>query len=907
MLSLCAALCLSMPLLRHCLFQPTPCHMPPAIIKSDSDTREYRYIVLDNGLCAMLVHDKDTDISSASLSVGSGSRDDGDIPGLAHFLEHLLFMGTEKYPGENDYSQFLAEHGGSSNAYTCYEHTNYYFDVTKSHLFEALDRFAQFFIAPLLLDGSIERERLAVDSEYKMYLKNDYWRLSQVVKHVSDKEHPFNAFSVGTKETLDVPIERVRQFYEENYSADRMCLVVYGREDVFRLEEIVRALFTSVPRKDIRGRKLGPPCLPANRGLFYKALEKTTEMQFLFEVPCQNYRRDPVAYIAHVLASKYEQSVFSILKKRLLITDVWFCLQEKTHEFSHYAFVLRLTPKGRENIAKIVETVFKGIKTIFHAKVIPETVSEVSMLFEHRFRHTQKTAPDDYVSALAENMHYVCPEDILRADCVFDGITDDELEAVAGFFLREKTLVTCILPELSKPSSREPWFGSEFYLEGLQTEEAAREDICPADEEIKHPPKNMFLSTQKPLSSPESLENIPRLISNGNTAVWHAQQTTSRLDVFVLFSAQLYTSPRMELAARILLRIIESMLRGHASSGHDALLDCEIEITPMGASFLFSGLEQKLILFIEKTFTILDGGLPEDAFLISKQEISEELLSFDEKSPYKHISSAIRQSLLAFSFSEDELKQVLPAVSSADVSLLWNTIRKKPAKPEILFNGNISKERAMEASHMLGAFVKEKTPACVEPRNLFFEEHQTINFKSLNDTNSATAVIIKAAALSDQNAVALSYLLNDIINEEFFDQLRTKEQLGYICQAPIKNISAVLYQCFIVQSEKPCVFLHERIKAFISEMGDIVDALDKVQFNDFVEARKMLFKKKADNLEEYTAEYSKRIKDRDFCFQWREKAFQALAEVTREDLAVFCSKIKNAPFLAIYVNGRLQG
>lgn len=71
----------------------------------------------------------------------AGSLSDPEnISGLAHFCEHMLFLGTEKYPKENEYSQFLSEHAGSSNAFTSGEHTNYYFDVSHEHLQGALDR-----------------------------------------------------------------------------------------------------------------------------------------------------------------------------------------------------------------------------------------------------------------------------------------------------------------------------------------------------------------------------------------------------------------------------------------------------------------------------------------------------------------------------------------------------------------------------------------------------------------------------------------------------------------------------------------------------------------------------------------------------------------------------------------------
>lgn len=82
------------------------------------------------------------------LSCPSGSLSDPEnISGLAHFCEHMLFLGTEKYPKENEYSQFLSEHAGSSNAFTSGEHTNYYFDVSHEHLQGALDRWHFFYCA----------------------------------------------------------------------------------------------------------------------------------------------------------------------------------------------------------------------------------------------------------------------------------------------------------------------------------------------------------------------------------------------------------------------------------------------------------------------------------------------------------------------------------------------------------------------------------------------------------------------------------------------------------------------------------------------------------------------------------------------------------------------------------------
>ena len=86
------------------------------------DVRDYEHITLANGLRCLLVSDPGSEKSSAAMDVRVGHFSDPDeLPGLAHFCEHMLFLGTEKYPNENEYSSYLNNHGGSSNAYTACE------------------------------------------------------------------------------------------------------------------------------------------------------------------------------------------------------------------------------------------------------------------------------------------------------------------------------------------------------------------------------------------------------------------------------------------------------------------------------------------------------------------------------------------------------------------------------------------------------------------------------------------------------------------------------------------------------------------------------------------------------------------------------------------------------------------
>ncbi|GAV77761.1 Peptidase_M16 domain-containing protein, partial [Cephalotus follicularis] len=159
------------------------------IVKPRTDKREYRRIVLTNSLAILLISDPDTDKCAASMDVSVGSFSDPvGLEGLAHFLEHMLFYASEKYPLEDTYSKYIIEHGGSTNAFTASDHTNYYFDVNTDSFEEALDRFAQFFIKPLMSADATTREIKAVDSENQKNLLSDAWRMNQGLVSQSGSE-----------------------------------------------------------------------------------------------------------------------------------------------------------------------------------------------------------------------------------------------------------------------------------------------------------------------------------------------------------------------------------------------------------------------------------------------------------------------------------------------------------------------------------------------------------------------------------------------------------------------------------------------------------------------------------------------------------------------------------------------
>ncbi|CAF4281384.1 unnamed protein product, partial [Adineta steineri] len=231
------------------------------IKKSDSDSWNYRGLELSNEMLVVLISHPNIDKAAAALDVSVGSlADPRDVPGIAHFLEHMLFMGSSKYPGEDEYSKLIKGNGGYFNAFTSGDHTNYYFDINPSLLPEALDIFAQFFISPLFSASSIDREIQAVNSEYEGNLSDDGWRVYQLEKSTSDPQHPYSGFAIGNLESLrTTPKQRgidIRQvlldFHKAQYSSNRMSLTVLGNQSLDELQSLVMKSFNDVPNKKLK-------------------------------------------------------------------------------------------------------------------------------------------------------------------------------------------------------------------------------------------------------------------------------------------------------------------------------------------------------------------------------------------------------------------------------------------------------------------------------------------------------------------------------------------------------------------------------------------------------------------------------------------------------------------------------
>jgi nardilysin len=191
-------------------------------------------------------------LAACSIAFNVGYfADSVECDGLSHFLEHMVFMGSEKYPGENYFGEWLNEHWGSDNASTDSENTIFYFECNPKNLREALDIFSGFFLNPLVKLDSVEREVTAVESEFERVINNDTVRAELLLSSLAREGHPFTKFGWGNRASLtqSAPYKEGRmrdvllEHWRKHYHAKRMSIAIVGAEELDVLEGWIDDIF----------------------------------------------------------------------------------------------------------------------------------------------------------------------------------------------------------------------------------------------------------------------------------------------------------------------------------------------------------------------------------------------------------------------------------------------------------------------------------------------------------------------------------------------------------------------------------------------------------------------------------------------------------------------------------------
>ena len=294
--------------------------------------------------------------------------------GTAHFLEHMLFMGTQKYKDVDAYMNFVATHGGGTNAYTTSDHTCYFFDI-HNELEEAVDRFAQFFINPLLLGEYVEKEKRQVHSEHEKNLMSDPRRVARVQSVVfSRKDHPSNKFATGNLESLKACDRKVlRKFFNEHYCPSRMHLCILSMDPLDDAVALAHK-FAAIPRRSLSSsahtlqlavdRPIGAQ--KSARILLVQSLKdiRTLEISFILKSFRRDVRSKPDELAAIIIGDEGDGSLLQYLMSKQLAMELSVGNHRECSDYQWLSIVVHLTPSGLEAWREVVAACFSYLQVL---------------------------------------------------------------------------------------------------------------------------------------------------------------------------------------------------------------------------------------------------------------------------------------------------------------------------------------------------------------------------------------------------------------------------------------------------------------------------------------------------------------------------------------------------------------
>ncbi|CAI9736365.1 insulin-degrading enzyme-like [Octopus vulgaris] len=830
-------------------------------IKSEGDKRKYRGLEVSNGMKILLISDPETDKSAAAIDVHIGDMcDPKDLPGLAHFCEHMLFLGTTKYPQENEYSKFVTNHGGTYNASTSPEHTNFHFEVNPPGLQGALDRFAQFFISPLFTPSATEREVNAVNSEHNKNIQDDNWRLQQLERTVSDPSHDYCRFGTGNKDTLETKAkdrgvdtrDELLRFHEKYYSSNIMTLAVLGKESLDELTAMVLPLFDKVVNKNVEipvWNEHPCGCEQVKTRVITVPVKDLRNLAIVWPIPDIQayYKSNPGFYLAHLLGHEGRNSLHAELKAKGWVNTLYVYIKSRVHGFMFFTLAVDLTEDGMDHVNDIVTLTFQYLNMLRKEGPQEWIFKEFQSLSNMTFRFKDKENPRNYVVHLTDNLQTFEMTDVLCGEDIWREYRPDLINEILALLIPETVRIFVIAKSFDgKTDQKEHYYGTDYKVEKIEESVLETWRNCETHENLQLPIPNEFIPTNFEIFKREKDSSpLPEIIKDSTMSrLWFKQD-----DKFLLPKAYLSFEFRSLLAnvdpvhtnmTVLFLSAFRDALNEYTYHAEIAGLFYSLDITSYGLGLYVQGYNDKQSVLLKKIMEkFLNFTVDPKRFAILKESYSRTLSNFAAEQPHQHTMYYLTILMTEQMWTKTQLLEAVEDITCDDLQAFIPLLLSKMYIEGLVY-GNTSQEKALDLLNMIEDMLLEKS---VKPlphsQQRFYREHQLLDgdhylYKVTQDvwSSSAVGIYLQTGVQSTQSNMILE-LFCQVIKEFCFTVLRTQEQLGYLVHSGIRRSRGVQGMLLMVQTDHSADHAEGRMEAFLHSVKNYLDNLteDDVSVN----------------------------------------------------------------------------
>lgn len=881
------------------------------VIKGAADRCTYQSFCMGNGMRVLLMYDPQALSRVSVMQIDAGAEYDKN-PGTAHFLEHMLFMGTEKYPREDEYKDFVGLCGGSSNAFTEINKTLYYFAIPAStredKFLHALHMFAQFFICPLFKAECINREIEAVNSEFLGQNEMDGMHLRCIEAAHANPGHPHSHFLMGNRETLakDNMRDEIIEFYNSYYCPQNMIFTLYSSRPIEQMAYWAMGCFGAMPARiplgvqGLRNRGIRPYLPNAfSKVIWVRSTNNARQLtiKYILSEQCLDLRAKPHRYVMCILSYNGDGSLFSALLAKNLITDLSVMFSpEPTYGYGILAVVVALTEEGLSNCRDVVAQITGYIQQLGKIPVVERFIEEDKTIQQSKFDaycYTTHTTVSNVMEVTDGFRNYGLKRMLSNRFL----IEEVDTACVAKFLceeFRDNFFVTILDPHLAGALITERWTGAEYTVSDLDRVSSTQ---CAT---IVFPQANKFVLTglgSGAAGKKHAMGNLRLLFNNVHgTKLWHRvgrSYSIPRTTYTLVFKTDyMLESTRNRVLADVFCRAMTYVLSRELYSalrvGYSAHVGA---ITgPVGAIIVrLGGFDEKIASFVlDAMGTIQNTVVDESTLEMARRTCTREIMQW-ESLPHGQRVSAHREYCLSNRHTtlSERLKWV-DHVTSEDIGQCAQNLFRG-TYPETFVYGNISSEETetihREVVGMLGTrHAGDSTFGFVDSHVRLAHGTTTLFHRPVPGTTSSLYFCIQVAEFSQKREQVLMMLFNEMTKTRFVLELRMKEQLGYTVQQSFVKCDAAYLMTYFVQSSEPARLAYTKIVEFIeTKTRGIIGGVGTEEFEMY---RKSLATQLRQDSNEFLDMLEEIVRG-SYDFEGRCALVEIAAQITKEDLVSF--------------------
>ena len=752
------------------------------------------HVTLPNGLRAMLCHTPEASESFVSMAVRAGHfYDPNDCQGLAHLLEHMLFMGSRHLPKPNAINGFIEQHGGTINAWTGTEYTNYHFNCSGDAIAQTLPAFADMLRQPLFEEDALTNEIKNIHAEFEFKKKDDLRRLYQIHKETCNPEHPFAKFSVGNCDTFSQHEctelkRRLKALHQSYYCALNMRLCIASPMPIRQLEALVNQCFGTLPSGQLASDDW--PSLYTENELGIQInihpLQSARRMIVTFALPAlqNDYKTKPLNYISHLIGDEGEGSLLAYLKEKDWALNLIAGSGIEGDKFKDFNVSFQLTQEGLKHKAQVLEALFGYIELIREASTEEWRFHEKSQLNALALEYEENVKPLGIITEYAQHQFIFEPDELNRLRSTIGSYDRSIIEHALSFFT-PKNLRLKVISKDVKTTQVCAFYEAEYSVEDIDDALIHSLESAKKIPELCLPPPNPYLASEYTLILPETGFNVPnRLVDNGGYRFWFAQDQqfhSPKGDIYISFDAAQFSDSLTSVAAkRIWLGALNDHLQAKYYRAEIAGLHYRIYGHQAGFTLHTRGFTNQQTLLASQLLDAVLGFIPDErAFEHHKalqiQSLHNSLLNKPTNRLFSRLSVLIQRNTQA----PVELLDVIENISYNEM-LGCRSAAFEHYFVEAFMHGNWASEEAKAFSTSLHSHCKNAGGAPLSRAVSKLPVGGTLYHEVLCNHDDSAVVLYLQAPSPCLTDTALCMVLEQMLAAPFFNSLRTEQQLGYI-------------------------------------------------------------------------------------------------------------------------------